>query len=143
MDTRGRHLLVEYAGCAFESLNDLDRIKELMETAAIAAQTNILHSHFHHFTPQGVSGVVIVEESHLSIHTWPEIGYAAVDFYTCGVGHPNAAHEVLQVGLRAKQFEMMYVERGLNPHKSHNLTSMQLRGQHFSEHGASPLFVLS
>lgn len=83
-----------------------------MEMAALAAKTNIVASMFQPFVPQGVSGVVVVEESHLSIHTWPEYGYAAVDFYTCGDGDPNAAHEVLKTGLQAQSFEMIYVERG-------------------------------
>lgn len=99
-------------GCSFDALNNAEQIQALMEMAAIAAKTNIVFSKFKPFEPQGVSGVVVVEESHLSIHTWPEHGYAAVDFYTCGEGHPNDAHEVLKAGLQAQSFEMLYVERG-------------------------------
>jgi len=112
LNTHGRHLLVEYLGCDPEALNNVDQIQALMEMAAIAAKTNIVFSKFKPFVPQGVSGVVVVEESHLSIHTWPECGYAAVDFYTCGEGDPNEAHEVLRGGLQAASFEMLYVERG-------------------------------
>jgi len=115
MQTTGRHLLVEYMGCAFEVLNDPQAIEAAMREAAIAAQTTILHTYFHPFTPQGVSGVVVVEESHLSIHTWPELGYASVDFYTCGKGHPREAHRTLQRLFQATSFEIMQVRRGLNP----------------------------
>lgn len=112
MNTHGRHLLVEYMGCEPAVLNNLEQIRALMERAAIAAKTNIVASMFQPFEPHGVSGAVVVEESHLSIHTWPEHGYAAVDFFTCGDGDPNEAHEVLRVGLQAQSYEMIYVERG-------------------------------
>lgn len=112
MNTRGRHLLVEYTGCDFTILDDLKRIEALMNEAARAAQTNIVASVFQPFEPQGVTGVVVVEESHLSIHTWPEHGYAAVDFFTCGDSTPERAHEVLQAGLRAQCSEVMLLDRG-------------------------------
>ena len=83
-----------------------------MRNAAKAAGTTIVTSVFHPFFPQGISGVVVIEESHLSIHTWPEYGYAAVDFFTCGDGLPERAHEVLKSGLRAKTSEVMFVNRG-------------------------------
>ena len=112
MNTRGRHLLVEYTGCDVNVLDDLKRIESLMMEAARAAQTNIVASVFQPFEPVGVTGVVVVEESHLSIHTWPEFGYAAVDFFTCGDSLPERAHEVLCAGLRAQCAEVMHVERG-------------------------------
>ena len=112
MNTKGRHLLVEYTGCDPNVLDDLKRIESLMNEAATAAQTNIVASVFQPFEPQGVTGVVVVEESHLSIHTWPEHGYAAVDFFTCGDSLPERAHEVLAAGLRAEFAEVMLVDRG-------------------------------
>jgi len=115
LDTCGRHLVVEYIGCDFDALNNMDEIRELMERAARAAQMTIVTSVFHLFEPQGVTGVVVLEESHLSIHTWPEIGYAAVDFYTCGGGEPSSAHDVLKAGLQAQSFQMLDIERGLSP----------------------------
>lgn len=83
-----------------------------MQEAAAAAGTTIVTSVFHPFFPQGISGVVVIEESHLSIHTWPEYGYAAVDFFTCGNGIPERAHDVLKVGLESKKCEVMFVGRG-------------------------------
>ncbi|MEQ9081398.1 MAG: adenosylmethionine decarboxylase [Sandaracinaceae bacterium] len=113
MDTRGRHLLVEYHGCAEGLLDDLAAVEALMNRAAVAANTTVVASVFHPFQPQGVSGVVVIEESHLSIHTWPEYGYAAVDFYTCGQGIPEEAHAVLREGLGAERAEVMTIDRGL------------------------------
>ena len=83
-----------------------------MRNAAKASGATIVTSVFHPFFPQGISGVVVIEESHLSIHTWPEYGYAAVDFFTCGDGLPERAHEVLKEGLQAKTAEVMFVSRG-------------------------------
>lgn len=112
MNTHGRHFLAEYWGCKAHGLDDVARIEALMERAAIAADANIVQSAFHRFSPQGVSGVVVVEESHLSIHTWPEDGYAAVDIYTCGDCSPEAAHHVLLEGLGATRHELLVVHRG-------------------------------
>lgn len=115
METTGRHLLVEYHGCNPSVLNDKDTIERLMKDAATAVGATIVQSVFHQFAPQGVSGVVVVEESHLSIHTWPEVGYASVDFYTCGACNPEHADSVLRAGLGATQAEIMVVDRGLHP----------------------------
>ena len=84
-----------------------------MNDAALAARTKIVASVFKPFNPQGVSGVVVIEESHLSIHTWPEHGYASVDFFTCGQGQPLFAHEVLRRGLKARRVELMMIDRGM------------------------------
>lgn len=113
MDTLGRHLLAEYHGCDSSVLDDLNLVETLMNEAAIAAKATVVQSAFHLFRPQGVSGVVIVQESHLSIHTWPEEGYAAVDFYTCGDCEPELAHAWLAQALKAKHCDLMVVERGM------------------------------
>jgi S-adenosylmethionine decarboxylase len=113
LNTRGRHLLVEYTGCTASALNDLKRIEQLMNQAVRAAGATVVASVFQPFEPHGVSGVVVIEESHISIHTWPEHGYAAVDFYTCGQADPEIANELLQAGLGAAHAEAMYVDRGL------------------------------
>jgi len=80
----GRHIVCEFSGCDPMLLSDVDGIHTMMIAAAKAARATIMESAFHRFEPQGVSGTVILAESHLSIHTWPEKGYAAMDFYTCG-----------------------------------------------------------
>ena len=131
MNTRGRHLLVEYTGCDSSVLDDLKRIEALMNQAAKAARTNIVASVFQPFEPQGVTGVVVVEESHLSIHTWPEHGYAAVDFFTCGESIPEMAHRVLAEGLRAEHAEVIFVDRGM----SQRGTSMRMRSHSTESYG--------
>ena len=118
MDTKGRHLLVEYYGCQNSILDDVEQVERLLNRAATEAGATIVQSVFHRFAPQGVSGVVVVEESHMSVHTWPERGYAAVDFYTCGDCVPERAHRVLLEGLSSKRAEVMYVERGLRATRS-------------------------
>lgn len=121
--TLGLHLLAEYLGCDPHLLDDVARIERLMTRAAVAAGTTIVRTLFHPFTPHGVSGVVVIMESHLSIHTWPESGYAAVDFYTCGDGDPHKAHELLLRELGAASCELMVVERGLGAARSMRLVS--------------------
>src|SRR3954468_20321777 len=84
MHALGRHILVEFNGCSPEILNDVEVIESAMVAAARKAGATVIQSTFHHFSPFGVSGVVVIQESHLAIHTWPEYGYAAVDLFTCG-----------------------------------------------------------
>ncbi|MDW7710901.1 MAG: adenosylmethionine decarboxylase [Deferrisomatales bacterium] len=113
MKAFGRHLLVEYRDCDRDTLDDLDGIEDAMRQAAVQADATVVASVFHPFSPQGVTGVVVVEESHLSIHTWPEHGYAAVDFYTCGDCEPQRAHDFLRDYLGARRTEVLHVDRGL------------------------------
>jgi len=80
----GTHIVCELSGCGSQALTNVDGVHAMMIDAARAANATIMESAFHRFEPQGVSGTVILAESHLSIHTWPEKGYAAMDFYTCG-----------------------------------------------------------
>lgn len=80
----GRHVLAEVYGCDRQILDDINSVRDIMKTAALKAGAEIREVAFHKFAPQGVSGVVVISESHLAIHTWPELGYAAVDVFTCG-----------------------------------------------------------
>ena len=75
--------MLELHECDGALLNDIQQIKKIMCQAALIAKATIVTEHFHHFSPYGVSGVVIIQESHLTIHTWPEYGYAAIDVFTC------------------------------------------------------------
>jgi S-adenosylmethionine decarboxylase proenzyme len=110
--TEARHLLVEYEGCDSILLDDLERVRDLMRKAAEAAGATVVAEAFHRFRPVGVTGVLVIEESHFSVHTWPEHGYAAADFYTCGQCVPERADAVLREGLGAARVEVMLVERG-------------------------------
>ncbi len=130
MQTFGRHLLMEYQGCDREMLNDPDRLEQLMRRAAEAAQATVVAAVFHSFTPCGTSGVLVLQESHLSIHTWPEYGYAAMDFYTCGECDPFAGHLVLCDGLRPERHEIMDVDRGdIDGPQALNITGHRIEGR--------------
>jgi S-adenosylmethionine decarboxylase len=111
--TRARHLLAEYHGCELALLNDVDAVRALMRRAALAAGATVVAEVFHPYRPHGVTGVLVIEESHFSVHTWPECGYAAVDFYTCGDCRPELADEVLREGLQCARSELLVVERGI------------------------------
>ncbi len=114
MNALGRHLLVELNDCDREVLNDLDLLREAMLTAAVESGAVILGDSFHRFSPQGVSGVVVIAESHLSVHTWPEYGYAAVDVFTCGsTVDPRKAAEVLIERLGSKNHSTTEIQRGV------------------------------
>ena len=87
----GNHILVEFMNCDPHIMNDVAAIERDMVEAAQKAGATVINSTFHHFSPFGVSGVVVIQESHLAIHTWPEYGYAAVDVFMCGTCDPNVA----------------------------------------------------
>lgn len=110
----GRHLLVEFHGCDRTILNDVELIRRYMLEAARLTGATILKDVFHAFSPHGVSGVVVIAESHLAIHTWPEYGYAAVDLFTCGSNvDPWKAFEFLSEKLKAKRYLPMEIKRGI------------------------------
>ena len=113
MDTRSTHILAEFRGCEIAALNDLDYIEAAMRSAAEAAGATVVNSSFHQFGPQGVSGVLVLAESHISVHTWPEHAYAATDIYVCGDNcFPQLAQDLLASSLGAADSEMMTIERG-------------------------------
>jgi len=109
----GTHLLVELRDCDARILDDVKKTKESLVTAAKKAGATVLSSHFHVFSPQGVTGVVVIAESHLSIHTWPEYGYAAVDIFTCGPSlQPFVAATHLIEKFQSKNPALIEVKRG-------------------------------
>lgn len=109
----GRHILVEFYNCDNELLNDAGKIKEYMVEAANVAKATVVESIFHTFNPWGVSGVVVIQESHLTIHTWPEYGYAAVDLFTCGEDvDPWIAFDYLKEKFKAEKTETVEINRG-------------------------------
>ncbi len=112
--TLGRHLLVEFHDCDPNILNNVSLIEKLMTDAALKAKATIVQKNFHHFSPYGVSGVVVIAESHLAIHTWPEYGYAAVDLFTCGDNvDPLVAYEHLKEHFHAQTAFYSELKRGL------------------------------
>ena len=109
----GRHILVEYYNCNNDILKDHKKIEELLNEAALLSGATVVTSTFHHFNPWGVSGAVIISESHLTIHTWPEFGYAAVDLFTCGDKvNPWIGFDFLEKNLAAEKSESYELSRG-------------------------------
>ena len=113
MRTIGRHLIAEFYGCDPVLLDDTERVRTLLlETAACVGAT-VLGDTFHRFAPQGVSGTVVIAESHLSVHTWPERRYVAVDIYTCGGLDPRPGFDFLGTRLGATDARFQEIVRGL------------------------------
>ncbi|WP_114779549.1 polyamine aminopropyltransferase [Botryobacter ruber] len=113
MNALGRHILVEFYDCSPELMNDVVHIENSMVAAAETAGATVINSTFHHFSPYGVSGVVVIQESHLAIHTWPEYGYAAVDLFTCGDSvDPWVSYNFLKDAFEAGHGSSMECRRG-------------------------------
>ncbi|MEL7349936.1 MAG: polyamine aminopropyltransferase [Cyanobacteria bacterium P01_A01_bin.116] len=113
MKSLGRHILVEFHGCSAEILNDVPLIEHDMIEAATKSGATIINSVFHHFSPFGVSGVIVIQESHLAIHTWPEYRYAAVDLFTCGTTvNPWVSYESLKAAFQAEHGSAIEINRG-------------------------------
>lgn len=109
----GRHIIVDFFECKAD-LNDPEGIRKAIYEAAKACKSTVIERSHFHFTPYGVTCVVLIAESHLSIHTWPEYGYAAVDLFTCG-SHvdPNKAFNYLKKKLQPKRMEKKQMVRGV------------------------------
>jgi|SRR5450830_169172 len=108
----GTHLLADLSGIAPALLTDCAAIEALLRAAALAAGATILHSHFHAFGPGlGVTGVVLLAESHISIHTWPEQRFAAADVFMCGESLPALALAVLQAALAPARCDVRTMRR--------------------------------
>ncbi len=113
MNSLGRHILVEFIGCNSDILNEVATIEKGMIDAAQDAGATVIQSSFHHFSPYGVSGVVVIQESHLAIHTWPEYGYAAVDLFTCGTSvDPWISFDHLRKVFQAQNYSALEMYRG-------------------------------
>ncbi|SFM07742.1 adenosylmethionine decarboxylase proenzyme [Gracilibacillus orientalis] len=122
MDTMGRHVIAELWECNIEMLNDMDRLEKIFVNAALKAGAEVREVAFHKFAPFGVSGVVIISESHLTIHSFPEHGYASIDVYTCGdIIDPNVAVAYIEEQLEAKSTEKLEVPRGMGAVQINNI----------------------
>ena len=114
MNALGKHLLLELKDCDKEVINDISFLRDALVTAASEAGATVLGESFHQFSPQGVSGVVIIAESHLCIHTWPEYGYAAADIFTCGTSvNTEKAAQIIVRKLNAKNHSIVEMQRGI------------------------------
>lgn len=109
----GRHFIVEMWGCNSKILNDPDRITDILHKAANDAGSTIIKSFFHQFSYFGVTGMAILAESHISIHTWPEEGYAAADIFTCGENtRPELGVQSLIDGFKPADVRSVELKRG-------------------------------
>lgn len=106
----GTHLILEVV--KGEGLDDQERIETALRDCVDACGATLLHIHTHKFTPQGVSGVAVLAESHISVHTWPEIGYGAFDVFMCGEAEPRRAIEVLRRAFDAEEVRVKELLRG-------------------------------
>jgi S-adenosylmethionine decarboxylase len=106
----GVHLIIDLHGA--RRLNDLDHIDAVLRKCAEAAGATLLHIHLHRFQPDGVSGVAVLAESHISIHTWPEAGYAALDVFMCGDTKPERCVPILKEAFAAKRVGVNELLRG-------------------------------
>jgi len=114
MKALGTHLLIELWSCNNQKLDNLDYLERIMAQAAEVAGATVLKTAFQDFNPQGVSGVVVIAESHLTIHTWPEYGYAAIDIFTCGSKvDPWKAAGFLRQELEARDIQLRDFQRGI------------------------------
>ncbi|MBI4591190.1 MAG: adenosylmethionine decarboxylase [Candidatus Rokubacteria bacterium] len=114
MHALGRHLLLELFDCDAQVINNLEAVKGALVEAAKRAQATIVDVIFHEFNPFGISGVVVIAESHLSIHTWPEYRYAAVDIFSCGDAlRPDVAASYLVEQFAAERASIVELQRGV------------------------------
>jgi S-adenosylmethionine decarboxylase proenzyme len=112
----GHHTLIELHGCSAAVLSDMPSLRMLVLAAIQKAGGTYVTDVFHHFSPHGVSGVVVIAESHVTIHTWPEHGYAAVDVFTCGDSFTHSVFSTMMCDrLEAEHLDAKTIERGQLP----------------------------
>ncbi len=115
MEHLGHHVIIELWGCN-DGINNADLVRTAMLEAVRAANATLLDINVHTFSPHGVTGVAVLSESHLSVHTWPEHGYMAADVFTCGeTTKPRAAADVLRRYFEPAVFDVQELRRGVMP----------------------------
>lgn len=139
----GNHILVEFMNCDPQIMNDVAGIERDMVAAAQHAGATVINSTFHHFSPFGVSGVVVIQESHLAIHTWPEYGYAAVDLFTCGEMDAWISFDMLKDCFKAKTYSALEMKRGsvnLLTRNDFDMTTMRQKAKEDGDAWKNPDF---
>ncbi|MEO0337999.1 MAG: adenosylmethionine decarboxylase [Bacteroidota bacterium] len=109
----GKHIILELYDCPETLLDNTEALRQIFCAAAEEMGATLVTNEFHHFSPIGVSGVVIIQESHLTVHTWPEYGYAAVDVFTCGQIDLEKGIAFLTKELQAQESAWEMLERGI------------------------------
>lgn len=114
MEALGRQILVEFYDCDSDKINDVSFVESAFLEATRKSKATIISHNFHKFSPYGISGVVVIAESHVTIHSWPEYNYAAVDIFTCGdTIDPWVIQEYLKEAFESKNISSMEMKRGL------------------------------
>lgn len=111
MRKMGDHYLLNLYGCSFILLNDEHFLIDLLENAAEASGASVVRTIYKKFAPQGVTVLSLLEESHISIHTWPEKNEAAVDIFTCGEAMPKIGCDIIVAQLKCVEHNLQYIER--------------------------------
>ncbi|MCG5060368.1 adenosylmethionine decarboxylase [Limnoraphis robusta Tam1] len=137
MKKLGTHLILDAWQCPAELLNDPERIRNSILEAITAGNATLIDFCVHQFSPHGVTATATLAESHIAIHTWPEYGYFAADFFFCGQGEPRKAVEVLKTALQAKQVKLREFKRGFEPETM--IDSDQVNSQVISEKEICPV----
>jgi len=118
MNYLGRHFLAEFYNCSSETLNDEKKVADIMTKAVEASKATIIKPFFHKFSPHGISGIIVIAESHLAIHTWPEYSFAAVDLFSCGDFDFTESLKFIRDNLNAKDYSILSIKRGTNVNSS-------------------------
>ena len=110
----GNHLIIECHGCDSELLKDCFKVEEILKQSALTANATILHSYFHKFDQgEGVTGIIALAESHISVHTWPEHFYMAIDIFMCGDSNPELCVDILKKGFHTENVKVEKILRGI------------------------------
>ncbi|MFP3299985.1 MAG: adenosylmethionine decarboxylase [Thermoplasmatales archaeon] len=110
----GIHIIADLKGVSSEKISSVNEMKKIIENSVKAGHLTKIRSHYHQFSPTGVSGIVLIAESHISFHTWPEYGLVTLDVFTCGPTEgAEAAFEFIMKELQPKETEYRKIERGI------------------------------
>ncbi len=114
MATLGKHIILEMWGCCKDTIDNVDVVKDILVKAAESVKATLVDVVCHRFSPYGVTGVAILAESHIAVHTWPEHGYAAADIFICGsVINPGNAAAYMKEAFSAKETSSVELKRGV------------------------------
>ena len=109
----GRHAIANIYNCKIDDMDNVEKIKEIIMEAANETKLHIVDSIFHKFSPIGISGVLILSESHLTIHTWPEYNFIAIDVFTCGTSfNPERTCEIIAKKFKSDTYDIKEIKRG-------------------------------
>ncbi|WP_413164519.1 adenosylmethionine decarboxylase [Capilliphycus salinus ALCB114379] len=133
MKKLGTHLILDAWQCPADLLNDPERIRNSILEAITAGNATLIDLCVHQFSPHGVTATATLAESHIAIHTWPEHGYFAADFFFCGQGEPRKAVEVLKTALQAQKAVLKEFKRGFEPETEAAIDSDHLNPSVISE----------